>query len=100
MTNREEALAASSADWVIDGFEAELAAYRSIIQKMRDDLAALEPEQRKAVEEASAILRKARAAATVAPERREASGAGFSARRVSLPLAPIGTRPYTPRGVH
>lgn len=98
MTNREEALAAGSADWVIDGFEAELAAYRAIIQKMKNDLAALDPSQRAAIEEASVVLRKARAADAAALDVDMGPGNAALPTVVHLQLLPIGERPDTAQG--
>ncbi|WJJ14516.1 site-specific integrase (plasmid) [Prescottella equi] len=98
MTNREEAIAAGSAEWVLDGFDAELAAYRVIAQKMRGDLSALDPEQRAAVDEASAILRKSRAAAAVMADIDERPRTAASPDPVALALLPIGQRPSTSQG--
>lgn len=55
LQNRETAIASGSADWVIDGLEQEIAAYRNIATKMRADLADLSEQEREAVEEASAV---------------------------------------------
>jgi hypothetical protein len=62
LQNRETALATGAADWVVDGLEQEIAAYRDIAAKMRTDLADLSESDRAAIEEASTILRRARAA--------------------------------------
>lgn len=64
LQNRETALATGAADWVVDGLEKEIAAYRNIAANMRADLAGLDESDRAAIEEASSILRRARAAET------------------------------------
>lgn len=66
LQNRETAIATGAADWVVDGLEQEIAAYRNISAKMLTDLADLSEEERSAIEQASTILRRARAAAAAA----------------------------------
>lgn len=67
LQNRETALATGAADWIVDGLEQEIATYRNIAAKMRTDLADLSESDRAAIEEASTILRRARAAEAQRP---------------------------------
>ncbi len=58
----EDARAANAAAWVTDHLESEIAAYRRIVEFMREQLAGLDPERRELVESACRDLRKLRAA--------------------------------------
>ncbi|MCK8468261.1 tyrosine-type recombinase/integrase [Microbacterium sp. KSW4-16] len=62
LQNREDAIAIEAADWVVEGIENEIAAYRHIAFKMKEDLSSLTEEEHAAVEKASAILRRSRGA--------------------------------------
>ena len=63
--DRETALAINAADYVLAGLSAEICAFTAVAEKMRSSLSLLDPAQRAEVEEASRILRRARAARTL-----------------------------------
>jgi hypothetical protein len=60
--NRETAQAINAADFVIDNLTAEINQFETVIAAMRTQLQALDPTERQRVEDASAVLRKTRAA--------------------------------------
>jgi hypothetical protein len=60
--NRETAQAIDAADFVIDNLTAEVDQFDTVIAAMRTQLQALDPAERRRVEDASAVLRKTRAA--------------------------------------
>lgn len=60
--NRESARAIDAADFVIDNLTAEIDQFDTVMAAMRSQLQALDPTERQRVEDASAVLRKARAA--------------------------------------
>lgn len=62
--NRETARAIEAADFVVDNLTAEIDQFETVIIAMRAQLDSLDPEQRQRVDDASATLRKARAAQT------------------------------------
>ena len=59
--DREIASAMNTAPFVIDNLDAQIGAFRNVVDIMRAALQRLDCEQRNAVEQASAVLRKARA---------------------------------------
>ncbi|WP_031076294.1 tyrosine-type recombinase/integrase [Streptomyces sp. NRRL WC-3742] len=61
MTDREVALAMDAAEWVVAGFDNEIAAYKKVTARMRDQLDGMDEDERAQVEEASTVLRKVRA---------------------------------------
>src|SRR5271166_3789147 len=61
--DREIAAAIDAAPWVIANLDAQIGAFRTVLGTMRTALDRLDAEQRGQVEEASAVLRKARAGA-------------------------------------
>ena len=63
--DRETAQAMNAADYVLAGLSAEIGAFTAVAEKMRSSLSQLDPAQRAEVEEASRILRRARAARTL-----------------------------------
>ncbi|TXI56041.1 MAG: site-specific integrase [Mycolicibacterium mageritense] len=65
--NRETARAIEAADFVIDSLTAEIDQFDTVIAAMRTQLHALDPAERQRVEDASVVLRKARAAHGSAP---------------------------------
>ncbi|MET7903375.1 site-specific integrase [Streptomyces sp. NPDC005355] len=60
--DRETALAMDAEEWVVRNLSEEVAAFKDVAEKMKAKLDQLAPEERAEVEEASKILRKARAA--------------------------------------
>ena len=54
-----------AAEYVLDSLTAEIGAFAAVAGKMRSSLSQLGPAQRAEVEEASKILRRARAARTL-----------------------------------
>lgn len=60
--NRETARAIDAANFVIDNLTAEIDQFDAVIAGMRTQLEALDPTERQRVEDASAVLRKTRAA--------------------------------------
>lgn len=78
--DRETAQAMGAADFVIRNLTAQIDSYRAVIATMHEKLAELPPDQRAEVEEASRIMRKARA------------GSGH----IRLPLTPV-QHPQKPR---
>ncbi|MDQ0935072.1 tyrosine-type recombinase/integrase [Streptomyces turgidiscabies] len=62
--DRETALAMDAAEFVITAFTAQITAYEQVTERMQRRLAALPAAQRQEIEEASTILRKARAGNT------------------------------------
>jgi hypothetical protein len=60
--NRETARAIDAAGFVIDNLTAEIDQFDTVIAAMRTQLQALDPTERERVEDASAVLRKTRAA--------------------------------------
>jgi len=60
--DRETALAIGAADYVLANLAAEIGAFTSVAEAMRRRLSQLGPAQRAEVEDASRILRRARAA--------------------------------------
>ena len=60
--NRETAQAIDAADFVIDNLTAEIDQFDTVIAAMRIQLQSLDPTERARVEDASAVLRKTRAA--------------------------------------
>ena len=74
--DREIALAMDAAPFVIDNLDAQIGAFRKVLDVMRAALEQLDAKRRSQVEEASAVLRKARAGARLPLEditRRKAS---------------------------
>ena len=63
--DRETALAIGAADYVLANLAAEIDAFTAVAESMRRRLSELDPGQRAEVEEASRILRRARAARTL-----------------------------------
>jgi integrase len=63
--DRETALAIGAADYVLANLTAEIDAFAAVADTMRHRLSGLDPAQRAEVEEASRILRRARAARTL-----------------------------------
>jgi hypothetical protein len=63
--DRETALAIGAADYVLASLTAEIDAFAAVADTMRRALSRLDPAQRAEVEEASRILRRARAARTL-----------------------------------
>ena len=63
--DRETALAIDAADYVLASLSAEIDAFTAVADTMRRRLSGLDPAQRAEVEEASRILRRARAARTL-----------------------------------
>ena len=63
--DRETALAIGAADYVLANLTAEIDAFAAVADTMRHRLSGLDPAQRTEVEEASRILRRARAARTL-----------------------------------
>jgi integrase len=63
--DRETALAIGAADYVLANLAAETGAFTAVADTMRRRLSELDPAQRAEVEEASRILRRARAARTL-----------------------------------
>ena len=63
--DRETALAIGAADYVLANLTAEIDAFAAVAGTMRHRLSGLDPAQRAEVEEASRILRRARAARTL-----------------------------------
>jgi hypothetical protein len=63
--DRETALAIGAADYVLANLAAEIDAFIAVAEAMRRRLSGLDPAQRAEVEEASRILRRARAARTL-----------------------------------
>ena len=63
--DRETALAIGAADYVLASLTAEIDAFAAVADTMRRRLSGLDPAQRAEVEEASRILRRARAARTL-----------------------------------
>jgi len=63
--DRETAQAMNAADYVLASLSAEIGAFTAVAEKMRSSLSQLDPAQRAEVEEASRILRRARAARTL-----------------------------------
>ncbi len=63
--DRETAQAIGAADYVLASLSAEIGAFAAVADTMRRKLSELDPAQRAAVEEASKILRRARAARTL-----------------------------------
>jgi integrase len=63
--DREIAMAMDAASFVIDNIDAQIDAFRKVIDVMRDALERLDAEERNRVEQASAVLRKARAGASL-----------------------------------
>ena len=61
----ETARAMDAAEYVLASMSAEISAFQAVAQKMRASLSRLDPAQRDEVEEASRILRRARAARTL-----------------------------------
>ena len=61
----ETARAMDAAEYVLASMSAEISAFQAVAQKMRTSLSRLDPAQRHEVEEASRILRRARAARTL-----------------------------------
>lgn len=59
---RERAVMMDVDDFVVRGMDEEIAAYRKRVDQMRDQVQAMDPDERERVEEASAVLRKVRAA--------------------------------------
>ena len=66
-SDKEMALAADAATWVVDNIEAQISAFNGVGDTMRHKLADLPAEQRQAVEDAARELRKARQAAAFIP---------------------------------
>ena len=64
-TDRETAQAMNAADYVLASLTAEIDAFTTVAETMRRKLSGLDPAQRAEVEEASRILRRARAARTL-----------------------------------
>ena len=60
--NRETAQVIDAADFVIDNLTAEIDQFDTVIAAMRTQLQSLDPTERQRVEDASAVLRKTRAA--------------------------------------
>ena len=60
--DRETARAIEAADYVIANMSSEIDAFNRVADTMRRRLTELEPEQRAEIDDASAILRRARAA--------------------------------------
>jgi hypothetical protein len=63
VADREIASAMSAAPFVIDNLDAQIRAFRNVLDVMHGALDRLDAEQRHQVEQASAVLRKARAGA-------------------------------------
>ena len=63
--DREIASAMDAAPFVIDNLNAQIHAFRNVLDVMRQALDRLDADQRDQVEQASAILRKARAGASL-----------------------------------
>ena len=63
--DRETALAIGAADYVLANLAAQITAFTAVADTMRRTLSGLDPAQRAEVEEASRILRRARAARTL-----------------------------------
>jgi hypothetical protein len=63
--DRETAQAMDAADYVLASLTAEIDAFAAVAEAMRRKLSGLDPAQRAEVEEASRILRRARAARTL-----------------------------------
>jgi hypothetical protein len=63
--DRETALAIGAADYVLANLDAQVTAFTAVADTMRRTLSGLDPAQRAEVEEASRILRRARAARTL-----------------------------------
>jgi hypothetical protein len=60
--DRETALAMDAADFVLRNLDEQVAAFGEVADKMRRGVQALDPDEREAVEQASVILRRRRAA--------------------------------------
>jgi hypothetical protein len=63
--DRELAFAMDAASFVIDNLTAQIDAFKHVLRTMRDALARLDVGERDQVEQASAVLRKARAGAVL-----------------------------------
>jgi len=63
--DREIASAMSAAPFVIDNLDAQIAAFRTVVDTMRSSLAQLDADERERVDQASAVLRKVRAGASL-----------------------------------
>jgi hypothetical protein len=61
--DREIAAAMDAATFVVDNLDAQIRAFRNVLDVMRQALGRLDTDQRDQVEQASAMLRKARAGA-------------------------------------
>ena len=63
--DREIAMAMDAAPFVVDNLQAQIDAFRNMLDVMRESLNRLDAERRDEVEQASSVLRKARAGATL-----------------------------------
>lgn len=63
--DREIAMAMDAAPFVVDNLQAQIDAFRNMLDVMRESLNRLVAERRDEVEQASSVLRKARAGATL-----------------------------------
>lgn len=59
---RERAVMMDVDEFVVRNMDEEIAAYKRRVDQMRDQVEAMDPDERERVEEASAVLRKVRAA--------------------------------------
>ena len=65
--DRETALAIGADDFVIRNFSDQISSFDQVRRKMREHLSKMDPAEREEIEEASAVLRKARATQVRAP---------------------------------
>lgn len=64
---REHAITVNAADWVVRNYDDQIAAFKKIATSMKTLIEQLPDEQRAALDEAGAVLRKTRAARTYLP---------------------------------
>ena len=64
---REHAITVAAADWVVRNYDDQIAAFKKIAAAMKTFIEQLPDEQRTALDEAGAVLRKTRAARTYLP---------------------------------
>jgi hypothetical protein len=64
---RERAVTVNAAEWVINNYDDQIAAFKNIAAAMKALIENLPDEQRTALDEASAVLRRTRAARTYLP---------------------------------
>lgn len=64
---REHALTVDAAEWVIRNYDDQIGSFKRVAEAMRELIEGLPDEQRDALDEAAAVLRKTRAARTYLP---------------------------------